>query len=248
MHKSFMGDSIYLAEADGHFPELTLRQTLTFCAATRVQHPGRYSKAALKTQNVLAEFNLEAASDTKIGSAMIRGLSGGEKRRTSIAEVYISEAQIQCWDNSTRGLDSATALSFVQSIRTICNTKRLTIAMSIYQASDSIYEVCTSSSMKRSILRLHRSVSASIRSCYSTKAIRSTSGLSHRQSTTLLNSVLRRIRALLRRISSLPSPTLPNASYAKASNVPSHVLQPSLQMNGEKALLPICCEMISKTS
>jgi ATP-binding cassette subfamily G (WHITE) protein 2 (PDR) len=74
---------------------------------------------------------------------MIRGLSGGEKRRTSIAEVYISESQLQCWDNSTRGLDSATALRFVQLIKRTNIIRRSTVLMSIYQASDAIYKVYT---------------------------------------------------------------------------------------------------------
>lgn len=45
---------------------------------------------------------------------MIRGVSGGEKRRTSLAEAFLGDAQLRCWDNSTRGLDSCTALRFVQ--------------------------------------------------------------------------------------------------------------------------------------
>ncbi|KAF1961950.1 AtrD, ABC-transporter [Byssothecium circinans] len=140
MHDTFKGDCIYLAELDVHFPELSLRQTLSFAAATRVLGSGRKSKARDKAHNVSAQFGLDTAFNTKIGNAMIRGLSGGEKRRASIAEVYISEAQFQCWDNSTRGLDSSTALRFVQLIKRANISRQSTVLMSIYQASDSIYE------------------------------------------------------------------------------------------------------------
>jgi ATP-binding cassette subfamily G (WHITE) protein 2 (PDR) len=143
MHKAFKGDCAYLAELDIHFPELTLGQSLAFAAATRELGSGRALKAYTQAHHVSAEFGLDVAFNTKMGNAMIRGLSGGEKRRASICEVYISEAQIQCWDNSTRGLDSTTALSSVQSIRRACDRKKTTVLMSIYQASDSIYEVCT---------------------------------------------------------------------------------------------------------
>lgn len=141
MHRDFKGDCIYLAELDIHFPELSLGETLSFAAATRVLGSARKTKARHKAHIASAQFNLDAAFDTKIGNAMIRGLSGGEKRRTSIAEVYISESQLQCWDNSTRGLDSATALRFVQLIKRTTIIRRSTVLMSIYQASDAIYEV-----------------------------------------------------------------------------------------------------------
>jgi ATP-binding cassette subfamily G (WHITE) protein 2 (PDR) len=143
MHHDFKGDCIYLAELDIHFPELSLGETLSFAAATRVLGSARKTKARHKAHIASAQFNLGAAFDTKIGNAMIRGLSGGEKRRTSIAEVYISESQLQCWDNSTRGLDSATALRFVQLIKRTNIIRRSTVLMSIYQASDAIYEVYT---------------------------------------------------------------------------------------------------------
>jgi ATP-binding cassette subfamily G (WHITE) protein 2 (PDR) len=46
-----------------------------------------------------------------------------------------------CWDNSTRGLDAATALQFVQTLRTTADIFGTTHAVSIYQASESMYDV-----------------------------------------------------------------------------------------------------------
>ncbi|KAF2818778.1 AtrD, ABC-transporter [Ophiobolus disseminans] len=140
MHRDFKGDCIYLAELDVHFPELSLGQTLSFAAATRVLGSARKTKALEKAHIASAQFSLDSAFNTRIGNAMIRGLSGGEKRRTSIAEVYISGSQLQCWDNSTRGLDSATALRFVQLVKKRSTIRQSTVLMSIYQASEPIYE------------------------------------------------------------------------------------------------------------
>ncbi|KAI2472348.1 hypothetical protein F4781DRAFT_438557 [Annulohypoxylon bovei var. microspora] len=42
-------------------------------------------------------------STFQVGNAMLRGISGGEKRRASLAEVFVGSAQFQCWDNSTGG-------------------------------------------------------------------------------------------------------------------------------------------------
>lgn len=144
MHRDFKGESIYLAELDVHFPELTLGQTLSFAASTR--ETGKTSDGASKEtrRDSAALFGLLNAVDTKMGSAMIRGVSGGEKRRTSIAEALISGAQFQCWDNSTRGLDSSTAQSFIQLLRKSTDTLQSTAVMSIYQASETMYHVSCS--------------------------------------------------------------------------------------------------------
>ncbi|KAF1950446.1 hypothetical protein CC80DRAFT_509783 [Byssothecium circinans] len=73
------------------------------------------------SEKTLSLFNLSNAKNTPIGNATIRGISGGEKRRVTIAEAFLSFAPVQFWDNTTRGLDSATALfkqrvSFHESI------------------------------------------------------------------------------------------------------------------------------------
>ena len=48
---------------------------------------------------------------------------------------------LQCWDNSTRGLDSATALEFVRTLRLSTEMAGSAAVVAIYQASQSIYDV-----------------------------------------------------------------------------------------------------------
>ncbi|KAF2837385.1 hypothetical protein M501DRAFT_995996 [Patellaria atrata CBS 101060] len=139
MHQDFKGQSIYLAELDVHFPELTLGQTLAFAAGTRTGR-SRDNTPYDIGHNLASSFNLDRAFDTRIGNGMIRGVSGGERKRTSIAEAFISGSQIQCWDNSTRGLDSSTALSFIKLLRSSTNASKSTVVMSIYQASEPMYK------------------------------------------------------------------------------------------------------------
>lgn len=55
--------------------------------------------------------------------------------------MILARAPIGCWDNSTRGLDAATALQFVQTLRTTADIIGMTHAVAIYQASQAIYEV-----------------------------------------------------------------------------------------------------------
>ncbi|VUC35730.1 unnamed protein product [Clonostachys rosea] len=139
MHKHFKGESIYLAELDTHFAELSLGQTLAFAASTRELKANKQQTSLQNGRDASILFGLQGAFDTKMGNALIRGVSGGEIRRTSIAEALIGGAQFQCWDNSTRGLDSATAQHFIELLRKVTSDMNSTVIMSIYQASDATY-------------------------------------------------------------------------------------------------------------
>ncbi len=161
LHRDFKGESIYLAEIDVHFPELTLGETVTFAASMRETGASQQSTARQTGRDIATLFDLSGAFETQIGDAMIRGISGGEKRRTSIAEALISDAQFQCWDNSTRGLDSLTALRFIELLREITSTLKRTVVMSIYQASETMYRVGRSLSRQVEALSIPKLTSAS---------------------------------------------------------------------------------------
>lgn len=67
-------------------------------------------------------------------------MSGGERKRVSIGEALLSDAPLQCWDNSTRGLDSANAIEFCRSLRLCCDVFGNSAAVAIYQAPQAAYE------------------------------------------------------------------------------------------------------------
>jgi ATP-binding cassette subfamily G (WHITE) protein 2 (SNQ2) len=86
-------------------------------------------------------FGLRHARNTPVGDAAIRGVSGGEKKRVSIAEALASRMRLGSWDNSTRGLDSSTALEFGRALRIATEIDHLTTIVSIYQAGESLYQL-----------------------------------------------------------------------------------------------------------
>jgi len=61
---------------------------------------------------VMAMFDISHTINTRVGDEYVRGVNGGERKRVTIAEATLSGAPLQCWDNSTRGLDSANAIEF----------------------------------------------------------------------------------------------------------------------------------------
>lgn len=52
-----------------------------------------------------------------VGNQFVRGVSGGERKRVSLAEILTTNAAVTCWDNPIRGLDSAVALHFYKVLR-----------------------------------------------------------------------------------------------------------------------------------
>jgi len=86
-------------------------------------------------------FGLTRQKETLVGNAFIRGISGGERKRLSIAEQMATRSSINMWDGSTRGLDASSALDYVKSLRVQTNLLRRSTMVSIYQASENIYDL-----------------------------------------------------------------------------------------------------------
>ncbi|KAG4411809.1 hypothetical protein IFR04_015054 [Cadophora malorum] len=145
IRSQFRGEFIYQAETDVHSPRLTVGQTLMLAVQARTPQNrmsgvSRHRYAEHLRDVVLAVFGLSHTVDTQIGNDFIRGISGGERKRVSVAEVILTQASVQCWDNSTRGLDSAAALQFVKTLRLASNMSGATTAVAVYQASQEIYD------------------------------------------------------------------------------------------------------------
>lgn len=146
MHKDYRGEAIYTAEVDVHFPMLTVGQTLEFAAQARASRhiPGGISRQefAIHLRDVMmAVFGISHTVNTRVGNDFVRGVSGGERKRVTIAEAALSGAPLQCWDNSTRGLDSANAIEFCKTLRISTDLLGSTAAVAIYQAPQSAYSV-----------------------------------------------------------------------------------------------------------
>ena len=75
----------------------------------------------------------------------MHGISGGEKKRVSIAETLVARGAIGCWDNSTRGLDASTALEYCKSLRVLTDIARVSTIVTMYQASENLYEASSKS-------------------------------------------------------------------------------------------------------
>lgn len=146
MIREFGGELVYNQEVDKHFPHLTVGETLEFAAATRtpqtrIEGTTRAEHIESQVQVVMAMCGLTHTRNTKVGNDFIRGVSGGERKRVSIAEMIVAGSSVCSWDNATRGLDSATAYKFVHNLRLAADLGRSTHVVAIYQASQAIYDI-----------------------------------------------------------------------------------------------------------
>ncbi|KAG7416060.1 ZEB2-regulated ABC transporter 1 [Fusarium oxysporum f. sp. rapae] len=146
MRSAFRGEAIYTAEVDHHFAHLTVGDTLYFAARARCpknipEGISRREYAEHLRDVTMAMFGISHTKDTRVGDDFVRGVSGGERKRVTIAEAALSYSPLQCWDNSTRGLDSANALEFCRTLRTQADVMGCTSAVAIYQASQDAYDV-----------------------------------------------------------------------------------------------------------
>ncbi|KAI1388310.1 ABC-2 type transporter [Hypoxylon trugodes] len=148
MAKDYRGEIIYNPEDDLHYATLSVKNTLTFALRTRT--PGKESRMEGESrEDYVREFLrvatkllwIEHTMDTKVGNEYIRGVSGGERKRVSIAEALITRASVQGWDNSSKGLDASTAVEYVQSLRALTNMAQVSTAVSLYQAGESLYSL-----------------------------------------------------------------------------------------------------------
>ncbi|KAB5583021.1 ABC-2 type transporter-domain-containing protein [Coniochaeta sp. 2T2.1] len=144
--EQYRGEATYNAEDDLHHPTLSVEQTLGFALDVKMpaKLPAGIDRRRFKEDVItlmLKMFNIEHTRHTVVGGHFVRGVSGGERKRVSIAEMLITNASILSWDNSSRGLDASTALDFIKSLRIQTNLYKTTTFVSLYQASQNIYNL-----------------------------------------------------------------------------------------------------------
>ena len=116
----------------------TVREHLLFHA--RLRFRTTTVQRRYRVEHVIKILNLSKCADTRIGGELVRGLSGGERRRLSVAEELLVEPRILFLDEPTTGLDSSTAMELVQTLVSIAENGQ-TVLLSIHQPRRDIFEM-----------------------------------------------------------------------------------------------------------
>ena len=130
----------YVTQEDNLIGTLTVRESIKYSVDLRLSgEMGREQKAAI-VEEVMVEMGLQECADTPVGNWHLRGISGGEKRRVSIAIEIITRPHLLFLDEPTSGLDSASALFVTQAIYNLARDG-CTIIASIHQPCSEVFNL-----------------------------------------------------------------------------------------------------------
>ena len=128
----------FVMQRDIFFEELTVRQELEFALILRTSSLKTKEARTQRFNDVVRALGLERVLESKIGSSVERGLSGGEVKRLNIAvELFITDANICLLDEPLTGLDSTRAYSVLSALRIRAHSAG--VLLSVHQPSSKIW-------------------------------------------------------------------------------------------------------------
>uniref|UniRef100_A0A8C7Z450 ATP-binding cassette, sub-family G (WHITE), member 2a n=1 Tax=Oryzias sinensis TaxID=183150 RepID=A0A8C7Z450_9TELE len=130
----------YVVQDDVVMGTLTVRENLRFSAALRLPSSVKDKEKDKMVDRVIQELGLGRVANSKVGTQLIRGISGGERKRTNIGMELIIDPPVLFLDEPTTGLDASTANSVLLLLKRMGNNGR-NIILSIHQPRYSIYRL-----------------------------------------------------------------------------------------------------------
>ncbi|KAF9626049.1 hypothetical protein IFM89_030717 [Coptis chinensis] len=130
----------FVTQDDMFYPHLTVFETLTYAALLRLpKQLGRQEKIE-QAEVVIMELGLTKCRNSIVGGPLLRGVSGGERKRVSIGQEMLVNPSLLLLDEPTSGLDSTTAQRIVTTLRGLARGGR-TVVTTIHQPSNRLYQM-----------------------------------------------------------------------------------------------------------
>ena len=118
---------------------LTVRENIMFSANMRLPDKTTEESKLKKVNQLIKELGLTKCAENQIGNELIRGVSGGERKRTAIAMELVTDPKLLFLDEPTTGLDASTALEVIKVCKRL--SEKQTIIMSIHQPRSTIWKL-----------------------------------------------------------------------------------------------------------
>ena len=129
----------YVYQHETLIPYLTVREVLFYAAVLTLPQKLSVSEKMERVEVLIHELGLNKCANTFVGNALIRGISGGEKRRLSIGIELLRNPGILILDEPTSGLDAKTALILTNLLHKLAVSHQRTIITSIHQPRAQIF-------------------------------------------------------------------------------------------------------------
>ncbi len=130
----------YVAQENVLLESLTVWQTMYYSAILRINSPISMKDKLKRAAKIMDEMGLYGVKDTIVGSGE-RGISGGQRRRLSIALELLSNPAILLLDEPTSGLDSTSSMKLVQLLKRMTRSgdRGTTVALTIHQPRAEVF-------------------------------------------------------------------------------------------------------------
>lgn len=130
----------FVTQDDILYPHLTVLETLTYAALLRLPKTLTKEEKIEQAELVIMELGLTRCRNTLVGGPLIRGVSGGERKRVSIGQEMLVNPGLLLLDEPTSGLDSTTAQRIVMTLRALARGGR-TVVTTIHQPSSRLFRM-----------------------------------------------------------------------------------------------------------
>ncbi|XP_024525813.1 ABC transporter G family member 31 [Selaginella moellendorffii] len=99
------------------------------------------ARHSVRTNYVMKVLGLEICADTVVGSDMLRGVSGGQKKRVTTGEMIVGPKKTLFMDEISTGLDSSTTFQIVRCVRNFAHSLEGTVLMALLQPPPETFEL-----------------------------------------------------------------------------------------------------------
>ncbi|XP_055823867.1 ABC transporter G family member 26 isoform X3 [Solanum dulcamara] len=130
----------FVTQDDVLFPQLTVEETLVFAAFLRLPSKMSRRQKYERVEVIIKELGLERCRHTRIGGGLVKGVSGGERKRASIGHEILVDPSLLLLDEPTSGLDSTSANRLLQVLQELAKMGK-TIITTIHQPSSRIFHM-----------------------------------------------------------------------------------------------------------
>lgn len=127
----------FVEQEDILIGSLTTRETIDFSARFARNRTLSDSDRKALVEQLLSAFGLGSCADTLIGTPIRKGVSGGQKRRISVASQLVTGGKILLLDEPTSGLDSTASREVIRFISGVAQE------LKVYRAPSSLsHPIC----------------------------------------------------------------------------------------------------------
>ncbi|KAM7275938.1 hypothetical protein ACFE04_017804 [Oxalis oulophora] len=128
----------FVRQEDLFFSQLTVRETLSLAAELQFPELSAVEERDEYVNNLLFKLGLVSCADTNVGDAKVRGISGGEKKRLSLACELMASPSVVFADEPTTGLDAFQAEKVMETLQQLAKDGH-TVICTIHQPRGSVY-------------------------------------------------------------------------------------------------------------